>query len=235
MCYPQVKGGDIMDKKQLCGERLREALAIRDLKQVELCKRTGIPKSAMSQYIKGNFEPKQDRLEKMSSALRVNQAWLLGFDVPMEITAKNATDRWVEKYGMKIKEQKPIPVIGVIRAGLPILAEENIESIELADVNNPDEYFFLRVSGDSMIGAGIIDGSLALIHKQNYAENGQIVAMLVDGENATLKRFKRQGGLILLIAENPKYDPIVLNSSDFETRGATIMGVLKEVKIKFGY
>lgn len=224
-----------MDKKQSCSERIKKALSLRQIKQVELCKETGIPKSAMSQYVNGNFEPKQDRLEKMAEVLKVTPAWLLGFDVPMEATVQNATERWVNKFGMKIKEQYPIPVVGVIKAGMPIFAEENIETIEMADVKNPDEYFFLRVSGDSMIGAGIIDGSLALIKKQNYAENGQIAAVLVDGESATLKRYKRKGNVILLLAENPKYEPIILSTADFENGNAAIMGVLKEIKIKFGY
>ena len=68
-----------------CAARLSAALHVRGMKQVELCNKTGISKSSMSQYIKGNFEPKQDRVEAISRALNVNEAWLMGYDgVSME-------------------------------------------------------------------------------------------------------------------------------------------------------
>jgi transcriptional regulator with XRE-family HTH domain len=73
-----------MKEKIPCAERLREALGLRDLRQSDLCELTGIPKSAMSQYVSGAFEPKQDRVELMAKALNVTEAWLMGYDVPME-------------------------------------------------------------------------------------------------------------------------------------------------------
>lgn len=92
----------------------------------------------------------------------------------------------------------------------------------------------MRVRGDSMVGAGIKDGSLALIHKQDFAENGQIVSVLVDGENATLKRFRQQCNTILLQPENNAYDPIILPISEFSECGyARILGVCEAVTIRF--
>ena len=67
-----------------CSVRLAEALSIRRMKQADLCNKTGIPKSAMSQYISGAFEPKQDRLTIIAQALDVDPVWLMGYDVPME-------------------------------------------------------------------------------------------------------------------------------------------------------
>ena len=72
-----------------CADRLKEALTIKGLKQSDLCRLTGIPKSAISQYISGAFEPKQDRVYLLSKALNVSEAWLMGLDVPME-REKNA-------------------------------------------------------------------------------------------------------------------------------------------------
>ena len=71
-------------KVEPCYKRISKALSMRDMKQTELCQLTGIPKSAMSQYIKGSFEPKQDRVYLLSKALNVSEAWLMGYDVPME-------------------------------------------------------------------------------------------------------------------------------------------------------
>lgn len=67
-----------------CGERIKKALRIKGMKQAELCQITKIPKSAISQYISGAFEPKQDRVYLIAKALNVSEAWLMGFDVPME-------------------------------------------------------------------------------------------------------------------------------------------------------
>lgn len=72
------------ERKSNCSERISTALTIRRMKQSELCARTKIPKSAMSQYISGAFEPKQDRIYLIAKALGVSEAWLMGYDVPME-------------------------------------------------------------------------------------------------------------------------------------------------------
>ena len=80
------KGGVTMYSGRIesCNKRLSKALDIRNMKQSELCRLTEIPKSAMSQYVSGAFEPKQDRVYLISKALNVSEAWLMGYDVPME-------------------------------------------------------------------------------------------------------------------------------------------------------
>ena len=94
------------------------------------------------------------------------------------------------------------PVYGQISAGQPNWAEENIEGripidTELMDIYNPEEYFFLRVNGESM-NKVIKNGAFALIHKQESVENGEIAVVLVNGYDATLKKFTKQGDLIIL-------------------------------------
>lgn len=73
-----------MDNKEICAKRLREGLDVRGMNQAELCERTGIPKSAMSQYCNARLKPRQDRIYLIASVLDVSEAWLMGFDVPME-------------------------------------------------------------------------------------------------------------------------------------------------------
>lgn len=86
-----------MDKSEIkkCSDRIKEALSIRNMKQADLCDKTKIPKSAISQYISGTFEPKQDRLLLIAQALDVNPVWLMGFDVPMERAERkeNSSDK----------------------------------------------------------------------------------------------------------------------------------------------
>ena len=106
------------------------------------------------------------------------------------------------KENMKTKNYYMTPVYGQISAGQPNWAEENIEGripidTDLMDIYNPEEYFFLRVNGESM-NKVIKNGAFALIHKQDTVENGEIAVVLVNGYDATLKKFTKQGDLIIL-------------------------------------
>ena len=80
-----------MFEKVPCSERLKQASLIRNIKQVELCEKTGIKKSAMSQYFRGTFEPKQNSIYLLAKVLDVTEAWLMGYDVPMERTESGRT------------------------------------------------------------------------------------------------------------------------------------------------
>jgi repressor LexA len=115
---------------------------------------------------------------------------------------------------------RDVPLVGRIAAGSPILAEEDIEEIFPlpTELVGKEPVFMLRVQGDSMIDVGIFDGDLVVVRRQPDAMNGELVAALIDGEEATVKRFKRDGDRVLLIAENPAYEPIVL------TQGVEIVG-----------
>jgi repressor LexA len=108
------------------------------------------------------------------------------------------------------KRMQNVPIVGRIAAGNPILAVENVEdTLPIPhDLVGSGTLFALRVSGDSMIGAGIFDGDLVIVRQQKTADEGEIVAALVDGEEATVKRLQRQGGRVRLLAENPSYAPI---------------------------
>jgi len=103
-----------------------------------------------------------------------------------------------------------IPVVGTVAAGVPILAEENWEgtlTLHKPSLKKNRVYFAVKVRGDSMQGAGIMDGDMAVIEKQNVAANGEIVVAVVD-DAVTLKRFFKESSRIKLQAENPDYRPI---------------------------
>jgi len=121
-----------------------------------------------------------------------------------------------------------VPIVGQIAAGGPILAAQYVEdTLPLPqDVVGTGTLFALRVKGDSMTGAGILDGDLVIVRQQQNAEDGEIVAALVDGEEATVKRLRRRGGSILLEAENPAYEPI--EAEDVKVLGKVVT-VLRKV------
>lgn len=108
-----------------------------------------------------------------------------------------------------------IPLLGRIAAGAPILAQENVEDYLTVPVGFAEEadHFALRVRGDSMVGAGILDGDLVVVRRQDAAEDGDIVAALLPGpaeDEATVKRLRRQDGRVLLVPENPALEPFDL-------------------------
>jgi repressor LexA len=117
-----------------------------------------------------------------------------------------------------------VPLVGNVAAGAPILAEQNVEDHFLLSPEMAQEGFFLlKVRGDSMINAGILDGDMVLVRPQQEAPQGTIVVALVDGE-ATVKRFERGNGHVRLVAENPAYEPIV--STNVNLVGA-VRGVIR--------
>ena len=120
-----------------------------------------------------------------------------------------------------VTSQRPgqIPVIGLVTAGLPILAVENQEGT--MPWEGDPRCFALRVRGESMIGAGILDGDRVVVRPQAYAEDGQIVVARIEDE-ATVKRLSRKNGEVWLLPENPAFDPI-------DGSEAEIIGIVKAV------
>ena len=128
-------------------------------------------------------------------------------------------DKGCKRAVISTRRTGQIPVIGVVTAGLPILAVENQEGTMSWD-GDPD-CFALRVRGDSMEGAGILSGDKVVVRPQSTAEDGQIVVARI-GDEATVKRLFRRNGIVQLLPENPKYDPI-------DGKDAQIIGVVKAV------
>jgi len=128
-----------------------------------------------------------------------------------------------------LPEAKEIPILGRVRAGAPILAEENIDGFlpVASDLARGEETFALKVQGDSMIEDGILEGDLVIIRRQDTGENGDIVCALI-GNEATLKRFQRKGNQITLIPANPKYEPIVVSKGELRILGKAT-GVIRKL------
>lgn len=140
----------------------------------------------------------------------------------IEILNTNSTD---DVTGMN-QEIIQIPVVGQITAGEPILAEQNIEEyIPLPSILvQGRDNFILKVKGESMIGAGILDKDYVIVDKNNHASNSQIVVALINGEYATVKRFFKEDRLVRLQPENEFMDSIILDERNIE-----IVGIVKGV------
>ena len=188
----------------------------------KVSKATGIAPSTFSDWKSGRSSPKADKLKKIADYFEVGIEYMIDADTTS-----------LALYGEPAHpKKKMVPIIGEIRAGSPIITNETLIGYEYADIGNSEDYFYLRVCGDSMKNIGMINGSIVLFRKQQYAENGDIVACLVSGDSATVKRFQREHKRVLLIPENEDYSPIELSTDDFEAGEARILGVAIEVKIK---
>ena len=115
--------------------------------------------------------------------------------------------------GAPRRDAVTVPLVGKIAAGAPVLAEENVEDylVMPSGYATEGDHFALRVAGDSMIEAGILDGDVVVVKRQESADEGDIVAALLPGPaegEATVKRFHRRRGRVQLIPENPRMDPI---------------------------
>ena len=119
--------------------------------------------------------------------------------------------------GIRLVEQLGLPLIGSVAAGSPILAVENVQGRYALDSGmfSPRADFLLKVRGLSMMDAGILDGDLIAVHKTDQARDGQIVVARLD-EEVTVKRLERRGNAVRLIAENPDFEPIVVNPGEVE-------------------
>ena len=178
-------------------------------------KETGISASTFTDWKNGRSVPKADKLKKIADYFGVSLDYLL-----------NGAPELLPS------QERKIPIIGEIRAGSPIITNESLLGYETAAVDETDDYFYLKVQGDSMKNIGMIHGSLVLFRKQQYADDGDVVACLVGGDSATVKRFRRSQRNVYLLPENEDYSPIHLTTDDFESGEARILGVAREIKIK---
>ena len=118
-----------------------------------------------------------------------------------------------------------LPVMGRIAAGVPIEAISEVShhvSVPGSMLSGHGQHYALEVKGDSMIDAGINDGDIVVIREQNTAENGDIVVALVEGHEATLKRFRRKNGMIALEAANPAYETRILRDDQVKVQGRLV-------------
>ena len=176
----------------------------------DLADHLGLHRSTISRYKNAQMSPKITAIKEMARYFNINPAWLMGYDVDKKLDHQE---------GYKL-----VPEVGCIAAGQPVLSEENIRGYRRVPQNDIDnaEYLFLEVKGDSMINAGIREGDLALIRVQPEVKHREIAAVLIDKEEATLKRVLKLDDKIVLQPENPNYDPIVIDGREIEIIGKLV-------------
>lgn len=202
-------------------QRLKEAMELRDMKQADLVRLTGIDKASISLYVSGKYSPKGDKLYKLAMALNVSSAWLSGFNVPMQDD---------DYYSSNLKSPDitedvvTFPVIGEIAAEYDEIAVEDWSG-DTVDIptsylkgRKKEDFFVLSVHGDSMYPM-YLNGDKVLILKQNTLDHsGDVGAILYEGECATLKKVEYVQGedWLRLVPINPEYQPKLIEGPDLE-------------------
>lgn len=170
--------------------------------------------------------PKITTLKRMAHGLRISEDEIMelaGYDLHSTSNIKNMIP--LEK-----AEVVQFPILGTIKCGSNGIAYEDFqgyEKVERKDIAKGYEYFWLVTSGDSMIGDGIKDGDYALIKKTSEFNNGDICAVIVDGEEGMLKHITKKNGTVILTSSNPEYPARVL------TEDVVVVGKLVEIKRRY--
>lgn len=203
--------------------------------QTELAKKMGYAdKSMIAKIEKGLIDLPQSKVLAFAEALQSQPGDLMGLDGAQD-SLKAAIAGISNIMPLPYEEGKTVPLLGTIACGTPILAVENVErQILLPDSLSAD--FCLRCKGDSMINARIYNGDIVYIKQQATVENGEIAAVLIadtaDVSEATLKRVYIYEDKIMLVAENPQYEPLVyvggeMNSVRIIGKAVSLMGRVK--------
>jgi repressor LexA len=201
---PRPKSTPLQESmKSYVKEALATYMAARKINQAELAEKTGIPKTTINGYVKGTSLPTPGNTEKLSRAL----------NVPKGLIDPRFKDEEVSNLIKVEPLTVKVPILGKIACGEPIYAEENFNGYQNETANDlpSGTLYYLFAEGNSMEPT-IPNGARVLIREQPEVENGEIAAVLVNGDTeATLKRVKKQGKTLILMPDNPSFEPYIVD------------------------
>ncbi|MGN1250748.1 MAG: LexA family protein [Candidatus Spyradocola sp.] len=199
---------------------IREMRLKKGISQKELAAKLHVHQTAVSQWENGRTSPDNELLSKIADVFDISVDYLLGRE---NAELSSPTDLYVK-----------IPVLGEVQAGLPMEAIENIldyEEINFA-LSTTGEYFGLQIRGSSM-EPRMIEGDVVIVRKQEDAESGDTVVVLVNGDDATVKKLKKMPDGIMLIPNNPAFEPLYYSAKEINELPVRIIGKVVELRAKF--
>lgn len=204
--------------------RLKQLRNERGISQRQLAEFLKVAPSTISMYENGQRELNFEVLESLADFFNVDLNYLLG---KTNKTTKIILDSESSK-GIQI------PVLGTVPAGIPITAVEDIIDYEEIPKSweNQGEFFGLKIKGDSMYPT-LENGDVVIVKKQSTADNGDTIIVMVNGDDATCKRYERSETGIMLIPNNNAYNPVFYTNEEIEALPLTIIGKVVELRRKF--
>ncbi len=205
--------------------RMNELRKARGMTIEELARKSGVPVSTVKKINAGiTKNPNMETMKALTRAMGCTLA---------DIDSSDSVSR--EKLPAELTPYLPknfMPLLGRVACGAPIYAAENIEGYLACDFDDGGQYFGLRAKGDSMNAAGIHDGDIVVVRRQPMVENGEVAVVLVNGDEATVKRFTQQGNTVILAPQsnNPEHHPQIYSLKDTPV---SIIGKVVELRRKF--
>lgn len=206
--------GDL-GNKEIFSKNLRYYMTLNKKTRNDICNDLGFKYTTFTDWYNGNIYPRIDKIEMIANYFRIEKSDLIENKINKETSICK------------------IPILGTVKAGYDWLAEENIiDYITLKDtIPNINEYFALKVTGDSMLPL-LSDGDLVIVHDQDDVESGQTAVVLINGEEATVKKVVKTTEGIELHSMNPYYPVKKFTFEDMKNIPVKIIGRVKEAKIK---
>lgn len=204
---------DDRNSKVILARNIRHYMEVNNKTRNEMCEALGVKYTTFADWVNAKTYPRMERIEQIAEYFGVGKSALLEEQLP----------------DGAIPYQKrptlPIPIVGAVSCGMPLLAEDNIEGYidtPAQDITTGETYFWLRAKGDSMMNVGIHEGDLLLIRQQNDVDSGDIAVVAIHEDDATLKRVIKKENALILQPENPAYETKIFvgkEMSDVHIRG----------------
>lgn len=199
------------------GERIKQLRLEKGLTQEELGKYIGVKKAAIMKYEKGNVQNmKRTTIEILSKLFNVTPSYLMCLDEPR-----------LNKFGSSVVS---IPLLGEVKAGYDYMAQENWQgTVDIKEeLAKTGDFFALRIKGNSMFET-LWENDIVAVRKQDFAKNNDIAVVLINGDEATVKKINILENGIMLIPFNSDYGPMFFTKEEIETKPVKIIGVVKQI------
>ncbi|MBR4113789.1 MAG: helix-turn-helix domain-containing protein [Anaerotignum sp.] len=212
------------NSKATLAKNIRHYMELHNKTRNEMCTALNVKYTTFTDWVNAKTYPRIERIEQIASYFGIETSVLL--EDPLRLPS--------DAILYQERPSRPIPIIGAINCGVPLLAEDNIEGYHetsLQDITSGETYFWLRAKGNSMVNVGIHEGDLLLIRQQNDVDSGDIAVVSIDENDATLKRVIKKENALILQPENPAYETKIFIGE--EINSVQIRGRLMKLEKRF--
>ena len=209
-----------LGNKEIFSKNLKYYMDLNKKDRNDICKDLNLPYTTFAEWYNGNIYPRIDKIEILANYFNIKKSDLIENKEKLDELGNPVTS---------------IPLLGTVKAGYDYLAQENWVGkidVETNLVGDGEEYFALKIKGDSMAPV-FIEDDIVIIKKQNDCENNEYAIVLVNGDEGTLKKIKKIDNGIILQPLNPAYGPMIYTNEEIDTLPVKIIGVVKQLKREF--
>ena len=210
------------DPKQIMAKNIRHYMELHGKSRNDMCQALGVKYTTLTDWVNGKTYPRIDRIEQIAAYFGIEKSDLVEDRMPMDAIPYHK------------RPTLPVPLVGAVSCGMPLLAEDNIEGYidtPAQDITTGETYFWLRAKGDSMINVGIHEGDLLLIRQQQDVDSGDIAVVSINGDDATLKRVIKKENALILQPENTSYETKIFVGEEMDS--VHIRGRLMKLEKRF--